>query len=97
MLEARIDGKIVGTHPPTAVAPLVLSDTVDIDFGVAAPFDHTRFARAFIPYQSGTLRLVFPDGSTFDKVVVADTKYVIVVRRFNATGTSGVTTGEIQN
>jgi len=89
-------GGVVGTWPSLGTAPMVFSDTVDIDFE-NAPYPATHYARRFIPDQSGTIRLVFHDGSTFDKVVVADTKYVYTVRRFNLTGTIGVTSGEMDN
>lgn len=89
-------GGVVGSWPAIAIKPIVFEDVNDVDFD-KAPYPATHYARAFIPFQSGVIRLVFPDGTTFDKTVVADKKYVITVRRFNATGTVTVTSGEMHN
>jgi len=89
-------GGVVGTWVALGAAPMVFSDTVDIDF-VKAPYPATHYARAFTPNQSGTIRLIFHDDTFLNKVVVAGTEYRYLVKRFNVTGTSGVTTGEMKN
>ncbi len=99
-MEGRTNFGLVGTYAPLSIKPIVFSDDDADDTDKAftdTPKGYIPFARAFIPRQSGTIRLIFPDGSQFDKPVIAETKYVVVVRRFNATGTSGVTSGEMQN
>ena len=96
MADFKISNGLVGSHPPLRIKPMVFSDTVNIDFE-NTPGLYTKYARRFIPDQSGTIRLVFHDDSTFDKVVVAGTKYVYTVKRFNLTGTVSVTSGEMHN
>lgn len=88
-------GGVVGDNIPTDTQPLVFSDTVDIILNTAD--GHTTMARAFTPYQDGIVAVVNVNDTVTPMTVKADTKFVGLFKRFNSTGTSGVTTGIMQS
>jgi len=96
MSNIQTSNGVIGTYVALKKAPMTFSDTVNITFG-KTPYPAWRGARAFTPDQTGTLRVIYHDDSFSDESVTAGERVVLAVKRFNVTGTIGVTSGEMEN